>query len=161
VKLTAEELALVPALDECTAWLAPLEYNVLVAMARDPKKKGSLYIPETVAEKEGMGHQLARVVATSPLAWRFEDDAGRYAPKLGAIVVIGKYAGKDFEAEDGLRYRVLKDRDIAGILAHPSIANQSEDKSETTIVKYARGPTVMDWRGVENDLVTATTGSAG
>lgn len=120
MKITPQEIARVPALEDCKPGLQPHEFNVLVAMQITQEKTASgLYLPDTHKDTEEAAAQMGRLVAASPVAWTYAQelvDSPDSAPQLGAIVLIGRYSGLLVTGEDGKQYRLLKDRDVAGVV---------------------------------------------
>lgn len=111
---------IIPQLDECYPGFSPSEYNLVVAPGVPPKtvgKAGLILISEDTKDQLGMAVQVGRIIAVSPLAFNFAqwpDDA--FPPQLGDIVWFAKYAGGVFEGADGREYRLIKDKDITGII---------------------------------------------
>jgi co-chaperonin GroES (HSP10) len=122
-------LPLIPALEDCDPGLKPVEYNVLVAPAREPEKKGGLILPDEVKERMALAYQVGRVVAASPLAFNFDrwpDEAEM--PKRGDIVWYARYAGTLVIGRDGKTYRLIKDKDIGAIFQPPEDPDPEEER---------------------------------
>lgn len=126
------DLAHVPALEDCHPGLEPMEYNVVVAPAVMPEKLGSLFIPDESRDMIGMGLQVGRIIAQSPLAHGYDTwpDPSK-KPQVGDIVWFGRFAGGEFEGRDGRKgYRILKDKDIGAVIerAAPPRAQSQQDR---------------------------------
>lgn len=98
--------------------LTMYEFKVLVKP--DPveeKTAGGVWLPDDHKEKLQYAVTKGTIVAMSPLAFSYEEwPQGVVLPKVGSRVVYSKYAGADVEGQDGVKYRVLADKDIiAGI----------------------------------------------
>lgn len=113
--------------DENLAGVQPLEYKVLVkpsAIEVDPAivraKKSGLAIPQEVLDKELMAQIIATFVAAGGNA--FEDWKDKRLPKAGDSVLIAKYAGVTLRGADGEEYRMLNDKDIAGLITAKGVS---------------------------------------
>jgi len=94
--------------------------------------EGGIYIPDQVAERHEQAQATGIVVALGPDAYidsrevisRLVDGSMRvveiresgpnreHTPKLGDRVVFAKYGGLEVMGEDGIKYRIMNDRDI-------------------------------------------------
>jgi len=98
--------------------LTPCEFNVLVR--QDPveeKTKGGLYLSDEVRDRRKHSAQRATIVAVAPLA--FNEDVwpgGTKKPQPGERCLIARHAGVFVEGEDGVEYRVVKDKDIVALI---------------------------------------------
>jgi len=111
------DLADIPALADCNPGMEPVEYNVIMAPATMPEKKGSIFIPDSAKDQLGLAQQVGRLVAISPLAFNFDhwpEDARK--PQVGDVVWYARYAGGLFTGRDGREYRIFKDKDIGGVI---------------------------------------------
>ncbi len=111
------KLSQVPKLEDCKPGFIPTEYNVVVAPAVIGKKIGAILIADETRERVADGAQVGRIIACSPVAFNYErwpEDAG--PPQVGDIVWFARFAGASFEGIDGETYRIIKDKDIAGII---------------------------------------------
>jgi co-chaperonin GroES (HSP10) len=107
------------------AGLVPLEYKVLVhpsAAEVDPAlaraKAAGLTLPQEVLDKELAAQVVATLLATGGNAFEDWKDP---KPKVGDRVLIGKYAGIGIRGADGLEYRVINDKDVAGIITRDGV----------------------------------------
>ena len=119
MKITPTEKARVPELSDCNPGLTPHEYNVVVAMQMaEAKTAGGIILTDATRETEGMAAQMGRLVSASPVAWTYDAELANSDanPEPGDIVMIGRYSGVLFTGADGKEYRMLKDRDVAGVV---------------------------------------------
>ena len=94
----------------------PVEAKVLVRDDKPKEKVGQLniiYAPDEAQRKEEVESVVATIVDAGGNA--FGDWEG-LVPKPGDRVRLAKYAGQPFTGEDGNRYRVCHDIDVAGIV---------------------------------------------
>lgn len=64
-----------------------------------------------------MAVQVGRIVAVSPLAFNFARwPENSIPPQVGDVVLFAKYAGGVFAGADGREYRLVKDKDITGVI---------------------------------------------
>lgn len=120
-KIGDAQLELVPALADCWPGLRPVEYNVIIAPAVMPEKKGSLFLPDEARESMGLAMQVGRIIDASPLAFGYErwpDEA--LIPGRGDLVWFARYGGGLFEGLDGREYRIVKDKDIGAVIEEQS-----------------------------------------
>ena len=99
--------------------ITPIEYNVVVKPERvEEQTKGGLYMPDEVREKDQYGEFKGVLVALSPMAFSFDEwpeDAPK--PKVTDRVVFTRYAGTLVVGDDGEDYRIMKDKDVLGVLS--------------------------------------------
>ena len=122
MKAEAEEQAIYTA-----AGIKPFEFKVLVLPNEVAHKtKGGLLVPDTVRAQQQHAVSKGRIAAVSPFAFTyFDPEVKTYAeviekwpetPRVGDLVLFGKYSGGEVEGNDGKRYRIMNDKDIiAGI----------------------------------------------
>lgn len=99
----------------------PVEYRVLVKPhdieETDPQLKSAklagLVLPEKERDRERMAQVDALLVEASEMA--FQDWSGR-KPQAGDTVVIRKYEGIERLGKDGVKYRILNDKDILAVV---------------------------------------------
>jgi chaperonin GroES len=92
--------------------IRPLSDHIVALRIEEAEKKaGGLVIPDTAKEKP----MIAKVVAVG--TGRMLENGKRVPPAVekGAKVLIGKYAGSEFEL-DGVDYLVLREDDVLGIV---------------------------------------------
>lgn len=105
-------------LQELHPGVVPVEYNILIMPEEAVRRTaGGIILPDSTAETAAIGTMRGRLVA---LGYKAGDaiwpEAGMERPKPGDIVLFAKYAGTLFTGNDGLEYRVCKDKDIIGII---------------------------------------------
>ena len=111
------KLSQVPTLADCAPGFKPTEYNVVIAPATMPDKVGSLILPQETRDKMSDAQQVGRIIALSPVAFNYERwPDGAEPPRVGDIVWFARYAGAQFEGMDGKQYRIVKDKDLSGVL---------------------------------------------
>jgi len=107
---------MIPKLEDCNPGLRPMGYNVLIAVDVVDEKIGSIFIPSKVAEREDSASEKGRIVAVSEMAFTGGDWAGcTDLPKAGDLVRFQRYAGNEFDGEDGKKYRIVADTDLKGV----------------------------------------------
>lgn len=82
--------------------ITPMDTRILVEVPKINNKIGSIYIPDEMAEREGMSQVRATVISIGE--WAFPDI--KYAPDVGDTVYISKYAGLLYTVDE-VEYRVL------------------------------------------------------
>lgn len=99
--------------------IKPIEYNVLLKQDKvEEKSAGGIFIPDDVKERQRHGQTLGQIVALSPMAFSFDEwPASEPKPEIGQRVVFARHAGTFVDGLDGEEYRVVKDRDIVGVMA--------------------------------------------
>ena len=92
--------------------IRPLSDHIVALRIEETEKRaGGLVIPDTAKEKP----MTAKVVAVG--TGRMLENGERVPPEVekGAKILIGKYAGSEFEL-DGVDYLVLREDDVLGIV---------------------------------------------
>lgn len=108
---------MIPKLEDCDPGLAPMGYNILVAVdVVEEKTAGGIILPGKHIERENGASEKGRIVAISQMAFRGGDWEGVDTPDVGAAVLYQRYAGTEFEGNDGRKYRILADSDLKGVL---------------------------------------------
>ena len=101
--------------------IMPMEYNVLVQPKEvEEKTKGGLLLAPETLEKEEFGRINGTLVAVSAGAFTenyygWPEDARK--PQVGDHVFFSKYSATEIKGRDGATYWLMKDRDIAGVMA--------------------------------------------
>lgn len=89
-------------------------WTVLVEPAEVEKKSESGIILHAPTEEDRI--QLAQcfgqVVDIGPIAWA---DEGVPRCKIGDKIIFRRYAGEQFDGDDGVKYRLMNDKDIMAI----------------------------------------------
>jgi len=101
----------------------PLSYLVLVKEDTvEEKTKGGVILPDASKDANGYQQQFGELVSMGPLAFTRNDDGVdviQDSPSPGDKIVWSKFAGEGkafHEDADGNRYRLLRDRDILGVV---------------------------------------------
>ena len=107
---------MIPRLEDCAPGLAPMGYNVLVALdVQEEKTAGGIILPDKHKEREDSASERGRIVGVSGMAFRGGDWEGVETPELGHEVLFQRYAGTEFEGNDGRKYRIIADQDLKGV----------------------------------------------
>ena len=86
----------------------------LVKLADDDARQGAI---DRAIERYG------RVIEASPTAFNYDDFHKQFpelTPKPGDLVWIARYAGGEMVGKDGRRYRIVKDKDVGGVIDPPA-----------------------------------------
>ena len=75
---------------------------------------GIILATDEMSDREQLGNTTGEVMAIGPLA--FKDDYDECPIKVGDKIIMAKYAGLMYVGKDGLKYRMINDDDITGIL---------------------------------------------
>lgn len=102
----------------------PTEFKVLISPKEtDEKTKGGIILPDATKERDQHAQMEGVLVAVSPLAFTYATQAewergNGGPPSVGDRVLFAKYAGAVVKSmKDGKEYRLLNDRDVAGVIA--------------------------------------------
>jgi len=107
---------MIPKIDDCAPGLAPMGYNVLVALdVVEEVTLGGIILPGRHIERENGASEKGRLVAKSDMAFCGGDWGGAPVPDVGEVVLFQRYAGTEFEGQDGKKYRIIADSDLKGI----------------------------------------------
>lgn len=127
-KAAAEATAEITALkaDSNPAGVIPVEYKVLVKPSEvevDPvlarAKAQGLQLPQEVLEKEFAAQIVAELIAVGGNAF---SDWRPPIPLVGQTVLVAKYAGVFLKGADGEEYRMMNDKDVAGIITRQGVS---------------------------------------
>ncbi len=91
----------------------PLLHRVLVLPTEVEIKKGAIYIPEEISNRDEQVQVVGVVVATGPEV--FSDKPNSVVPKEGDTVMFSKLAGFFVLGEDGKKYRMINDLDLVAV----------------------------------------------
>lgn len=101
--------------------IVPTGYHIVVLPEQVAEKTGGgIFLPDERRERMQAVTTTATVVAVAPLAFTYNDKAGD-PPRSGwkglmaypgAAVVLAKAAGIEIEGRDGLKYRIINDKDV-------------------------------------------------
>lgn len=102
---------------ENTSGITPLEYYVLVKLDTIAEKtQGGIWIPDDTRQQKELAQISGRIIAIGPLAFLY-DVHNSTIPDIGDRVAFPKYSGLAPIGKDKGEYRLIKDGDIAAILA--------------------------------------------
>lgn len=101
--------------------ITPVEFKVLIHPEEvedtDPTlkraKAAGLVMPEREKEREQMAQMYGRLIAVGGNAF---EDWREKIPKVGDRLMFAKYAGAPVEGQDGVKYRIAYDKDIAAVM---------------------------------------------
>jgi co-chaperonin GroES (HSP10) len=96
--------------------LVPKGHIVLVLP--DPVQResaGGIALPDATIFTNEQSQVFGILVAAGPAAW-FDESEPRAQP--GDRVMFSKFAGQMYTGPDGLRYRVVNDKDILGVITN-------------------------------------------
>lgn len=115
----------------------PLADKVVVRVDAALAKVGSIIITDGQAERQTLSSTTGLVVAVGPQAFRWSANRAEPwegdRPEPGARVCFLRYAGQEYTGLDGVLYRVMEDRSIAGTMKQQAgVASQG-----ITMAKYA------------------------
>lgn len=98
--------------------IRPLEYNVLISQdIVEEKTAAGLWKPQDTLERDKHAQTLGTLVDVSPMAFTFDDwPDGEPRPQPGQRVVFARHAGTFVTGKDGKEYRVVKDKDVVGVM---------------------------------------------
>ena len=99
-----------------TSGIIPIEYNVIVKPKKvEQKTAGGVILPDELRDQEQGGATRGVVMAIADQAFNYEPAYATECPVVpGDTVIFSRYAGAEFEADDGETYRTIKDKDIIG-----------------------------------------------
>lgn len=107
---------MIPKLEDCQPGLNPVGYNVLVALdVLEEKTSGGIILPTKHTERENSASERGRIVGVSPMAFKGGDWDGVTTPERGQVVLFQRYAGTEFDGDDGKKYRIIADQDLRGV----------------------------------------------
>lgn len=94
--------------------MVPVEFKCVV-LPDQPKEvtRGGLVVPEVVRDKEK--HRAVKAVLVACGGNAFDDWNGT-RPEVGQRVYVAVGAGIIFKGPDGKEYRIINDKDIAGVI---------------------------------------------
>lgn len=96
--------------------ITPLNGTVLLLdEAVEEKTAGGIYIPDESRDREKYKKQYSQIVDYGPNAWVEYEKLGNEKPPRGSWCYIAKYAGTFIDGNDGVKYRIVNDRDIIAL----------------------------------------------
>ena len=138
----------IPQMEACYPGFEAREYNLIIAPGKPSKFVGKsklIMIADETQDQLAMAVQVGRIIDASPLAFNYSKwPEGTHPPQVGDIVLFAKFAGGVFQGADGREYRLVKDKDITGVI--PPIddvklalakALSAENDSNNTTTKVA------------------------
>lgn len=98
--------------------IQPTEFKVLIKPKTvEEKTAGGIIIPEQAKEREQFAQMEGEIIASSPLAFTYQDwPEGASPPKVGDRVLFAKYGGATVTGLDRQEYRIVNDKDIAAVI---------------------------------------------
>ncbi len=89
----------------------PKGFTVLIAPeAVEETSKGGIVLQTiTQQDREQMAQVYGKVIEIGPIAW---NDEPYHRAKVGEKVIFRRYSGEQFEGSDGVKYRIINDKDI-------------------------------------------------
>jgi co-chaperonin GroES (HSP10) len=95
--------------------ISPVEFKILVLIDEtEVVTKGGIILTSDHKERADMAQVKGTLVAVGGNA--FHDFMGT-VPKPGDRIMIAKYAGLVAEGNDGRKYRIASDKDVAAVLS--------------------------------------------
>lgn len=107
---------MIPTLDACKPGIRATGFAMVVAMPPPNDKRGSLFIPDSVADKDQMVEVRGRIVSMSPACFDFANFPPGTAPVIGDVIQFARLSGIQTTGSDGNLYRVIQDRDVLAIV---------------------------------------------
>src|SRR3990167_5931570 len=97
--------------------VSPTEFKVLVRPDKvEEKTKGGIILAQETRERDQAASTAGEIIAISPLAFTYADwPVTSNPPQVGDRVLFGRYAGMTIKGTDGEEYRLVNDKDIAGV----------------------------------------------
>lgn len=120
------KFAKLPKLEECDPGIDPHEFAVLVLprwfLNMSP---GGIEIPQELLDRENDAVVQGMLVRISPAAFSYAEwpDAAA-TPQTGQFVYFNRYAGFWVDGDDGLKYRLMNDKDIRAVRAKEKLDEQ-------------------------------------
>lgn len=109
-------MAGIPDLLDCNPGIRATGFTVFVAIEPVADKRGAVFIPDSVRDKEAIVQIRGRIVSVGPVAFDYADFPEGTAPKVGDAITFAKLAGLQFDGKDGRKYRAILDKDVFGII---------------------------------------------
>lgn len=130
------ELLMFPKTDESHG-IKPFEFKVLVKPNKvEERTKGGIIRPDQVKDQMQVAVSKGRIVAVSPFAFTyFDPEVSTYeevlerwpsTPKIGDMVIFGRYCGAEIWGDDDEKYRIMNDKDIMAVVSEKVAANEAE-----------------------------------
>ena len=102
---------------EATHGLKMYGFNVLVRPKEiEEKTAGGVILPDMHKDKLSYSVTEGELIAVSPVAFGYETwPEGTVLPQIGDVVTFSKYVGSEVEGNDGIKYRVMEDKEIIAV----------------------------------------------
>lgn len=107
---------MIPEMNDCAPGIKPTGFNVLLALAHQEGRIGSIIIPDNISDRDRLAQVEGRLVGVSPAAFDFAHFPEGTKPKEGDAVMFAKFAGVVVKGRDGKEYRLLLDKDITAVI---------------------------------------------
>ncbi len=107
---------MIPDMSTCAPGINPTGFNVLVAIAEQAGRVGSIIIPDNISDRDRLAQVEGRLVGVSPAAFDFAHFPEGTKPKSGDAVMFAKFAGVVVKGRDNKEYRLLLDKDITAVI---------------------------------------------
>lgn len=107
---------MIPKMQDCAPGIRPTGFNVIVALADNEKKIGSIIIPDNISDRDRLAQVEGRLVGVSPAAFDFAHFPEGTKPQPGDAVMFAKFAGIIINGKDGKEYRLLLDKDVSAVI---------------------------------------------
>lgn len=96
--------------------IKPAGGYVVIELPDAQEKVGSIFIPQSEAEKQQYGTQRGTVVAIGPMVGKtLSGVSNGHEVAVGDDVAFARYAGTMIKGVDGKDYRLLLDDDVKGV----------------------------------------------
>ena len=98
--------------------ITPTEFKVLLLPDTvEERTAGGIIKPVERVERDQYAAMEGVIIAASPLAFTYENwPDGARKPQVGDRVIFAKYAGATVEGRDGVKYRLVTDKDVMAVL---------------------------------------------
>src|SRR3990167_9491861 len=98
--------------------IIPTEFKVLLLPDTvEERTAGGIIKPAERVERDQYAAMEGVIIPASPLAFTYENwPEGARKPQVGDRVIFAKYAGATVEGRDGVKYRLVADKDIGAVL---------------------------------------------
>lgn len=107
-------------IDDNPSGIIPTEYKILVLPDDVPEKTpGGLLVPAYARDQRQGACQTGTVIDMSAEAFSFIEAKHTRLPAIGDRIAYTKYAGMIVHGRDKKVYKLMNDKDVAGILDFP------------------------------------------
>lgn len=106
-----------------TSGIKPLGKSLVILTDRAAgKSSGGILTPDDFTERMNMASESGVIIACGAEAFAYYDDGSKwtdYKPQPGDRVMFERYAGREFQGQDGAIYRIMTYTCIGGIEIAP------------------------------------------